>query len=126
MDNLLLKYDCVLINDLVIPMSVGIYDHEKTRQQNVVISVEVYVEKVRVIEDKTIDDVVSYEDIANQIRGLCQSRHFDLVEVLAEKIAQMCLENTLVHLVSIKVLKPDIIKDAGAVGVHILRHKINL
>lgn len=123
MDNLLLKYDCVFINDLTLQMSIGIYDHEKSAPQNVIINVKIYVKKQdgNIIEN--IENVVSYEIIALNIRDICNSRHFEFVEKLAEEISIMCLQNALSQIVEVEIEKPDIIKDTKSVGVKILRQK---
>lgn len=123
MDNLLLKYDCVLINDLTLPMSIGIYDHEKSTPQNVIINVKIYVNKQDGKTLKNIEDVVSYEDITLKIKDLCNSKHFELVEELAERIADICLQNSFSTTTEIKIEKPDIIKETQSVGVQILRSK---
>lgn len=125
MDNLLLKYDCVLINDLTLPMSVGIYDHEKSQHQNVIINVKIYVEKSTITQKHTIDNVVSYEEIADKIKIICGSKHFDLVEELAEDISKICLNNHLTQATEISIEKPDIIDETRSVGVQILRQRPN-
>lgn len=121
MDNLLAQYDCVLVNDLTIPMSIGIYDHEKQTRQNVIINIKAYVTKAKDVTN--ISEVASYEDMVNHVLGLSRSRHYDLVETFCEEIATIILAFKTVNAVQIRVEKPDIIKETKSVGVEILRFK---
>ena len=70
-----------------------------------------------------ISDVVCYENITNLISDLVELKHIDLVEQLAEEIAQLCLNLPRVTLARVKVAKPDAIETAGSVGVTIERFK---
>lgn len=115
------KTDIVFIKDLIIEMSAGIYGHEKTSKQRVIINITL---GVGCNVDKTlssINDVVSYEDITNKVRKIALAKHYDLLEELAELLASACLENQYVHQVKIRIEKPDIIEDVRGVGIEINR-----
>ncbi len=115
------KTDTVFIKDLIIEMSAGIYDHEKASKQRVIINITL---DVGCNVNKTlssIDDVVSYEEITNKVRKIALTKHYDLLENLAELLASACLENPYVHQVHIRIEKPDIIKDVHTVGIEITR-----
>ena len=114
--------DQILIKDLVVEMSAGIYDHEKINTQRVIINVTLDVQSNKGKTLNSINDVISYEVIANQIQELAQAQHYDFLEELAEKIAMLCLQKPKVHNAKIRVEKPDIIKNAGSVGVEIIRN----
>lgn len=111
--------DQVFINDLILQMSAGIYDHEKEKKQRVIINVILEVKSEQ--KPKTIRDVVSYEDITNDIIVISKEKHYELLEEFAEKIAQKCLENNKVSSAMIRAEKPDIIKDTRGVGIQITR-----
>lgn len=115
------KTDTVFIRDLIIEMSAGIYDHEKTSKQRVIINITLNVECNADKKISSINDVVSYEDITNTIRNIALAKHYDLLEELAELLAAACLENQYVHQVQIRIEKPDIIADVSAVGIEITR-----
>lgn len=125
MDNLLLKYDCVFIKDLIVSMSIGIYDHEKSAAQDVILNIKIYIEKQMITGKHTIDDVVSYEEIVKNIKIVCTYKHFDLVEELAEEISKICLQDYLAYATYVQVEKPDIISETKSVGVQIFRQKTN-
>ncbi|MGH1403152.1 MAG: dihydroneopterin aldolase [Alphaproteobacteria bacterium] len=113
--------DKVLIRDLTLEISAGIYEHEKAQKQRVVFNVEMNVQSNENKALSSIDDVVSYEKIVNEISNISEEKHYELLEELAEKIAQNCLINPQVLSVIVRAEKPDIIKEAACVGVEICR-----
>ena len=113
----------VRVRDLVLPVSIGIYDHEKQAPQRVCINVEL---KVREGDGPIGDDianVLSYEDIVNGIKAIVADGHINLVETLAESIAEFCLADGRVALARIGVDKLDIVPEAASVGVEIERSR---
>ena len=117
------NYDHIFIKDLVILMSAGIYDHEKQASQRVIFNITLDVESNANRTIEGISDVVSYEDIVNAVHKITQNKHYDLLEELAEIIAQHCLSYQKVHQANISIEKPDIIKDVTSVGISICRAK---
>lgn len=117
----LMNTDKVIINDLIVEMSAGIYDHEKANKQRVIFNVTLDVSSNKDRELKSIDDVTSYENVCEKITFICNQKHYDLLEVLVEIIAQECLKLPHVGSVNIKAEKPDIIPSTKSVGVEIFR-----
>jgi len=118
------NWDKVIIRDLTLEMSAGIYKHEKAKPQRVVINIafDVCTNLNRTLEE--IDQVVSYEDIIKEVEILAKERHYNLLESFAEGIATMCLKyDNKIEAADVRAEKPDIIDNAAAVGVHILRSR---
>ena len=80
----------LLIKGLVLPASIGIYEHEKNKEQK--IKIDVTMEMRSKPSSDEIDSVISYDDIIANIHKLLNSGHFNLVETLVEKIGNLCLE----------------------------------
>jgi dihydroneopterin aldolase len=117
------RWRLVRVRDLVLPVSIGIYDFEKEAPQRVCINVEC---KVREGDGPIGDDianVVSYEDIVNGIKSIIAEGHINLVETLAERIADFCLADPRVGYARIGVDKLDIVPEAASVGVEIERSR---
>lgn len=117
------RYRLVRVRDLVLPVSIGIYEHEKQAPQRVCVNVEL---KVREGDGPICDDianVLSYEDIVNGIKAIIADGHINLVETLAESIAEFCLADARVALARIGVDKLDIVPEAASVGVEIERSR---
>ncbi len=113
--------DQIFIKDLTVEMSAGIYDHEKAQKQRVIINVTMDVESNAGKMLNSIDDVVSYEGIVNSICKLCDKKHYDLLEELAEEIAVICNSKKQVIKTFVSLEKPDIVTNTKSVGVNIYR-----
>jgi dihydroneopterin aldolase len=117
------RWRLVRVRDLVLPMSIGIYEQEKLAPQRVCINVEL---KVREGEEPIGDDianVLSYEHIVNGIKAIIADGHINLVETLADRIADLCLADPRVARARIAVDKLDIVPEAASVGVEIERSR---
>lgn len=115
------RLDRLLITDLVLQASIGIHAHEKTAPQRVRINVELEVDgDARAIGDD-IGNVVSYEHIVGRIKALIAAGHINLVETLAERIADICLVDPRARRARVRVEKLDVEPAAAAVGVEIER-----
>ena len=115
------------VHDYKLMASIGIHPNEKINKQIIIVSVDLSIEDNAVSSPgdvpQQISDVVCYENITNLISDLVELKHIDLVEQLAEEIAQLCLNLPRVTLARVKVAKPDAIETAGSVGVTIERFK---
>ena len=70
--------------------------------------------------------VVDYEKLADCVRVIVASGHVRLVETLAERIAEVCLQDRRVHLARVRVEKLDVFADATSAGVEIERRQSDL
>jgi dihydroneopterin aldolase/D-erythro-7,8-dihydroneopterin triphosphate epimerase len=66
-------------------------------------------------------DAVDYRSIKKRIVGMAEGSQFYLVEALAERVAEICLENPLVEQAQVTVEKPSALRFARSVGVQITR-----
>ena len=113
----------VFVKDLVLDCLIGIHRHERDGAQRVRINLDLEVrESKRPIEDK-LSNVLCYEQLVARVRNLAMSRHVNLVETLAERVASLCLEEPEVAAAKVRVEKLDVFADAASVGVEISRRK---
>lgn len=110
----------VFIRDLVLMCSVGVHRHERVNRQRIRVNIDLAVRDDRDLDDD-IANVVCYEKITLGVRGLMADRHIKLVETVAEEIAALCLGDSRVTSVRVRVEKLDILPDAASVGVEIER-----
>lgn len=110
----------VFVRDLELMATIGVYGHEHEKKQRIRINLDLAVQEFSDIKDN-IDNVVSYEDIVCSTRRLVDSGHVNLVETLAENIADLCLADRRVRTARITVEKLDVFPDAASVGVEIER-----
>lgn len=112
----------ILIEDLELTMSIGIYPNEKKNKQRVLISLEISMTPKSNYDDD-IKNTLSYEDIIRDIESITTDKHYNLLETFAEDIAALCFKNNLTEKVKISVKKPDVFSNAAAVGFAMTRIK---
>jgi dihydroneopterin aldolase len=113
----------VFIRDLTLPALIGIYIHEKENPQPIRINLDLAVKANMNANKDRLADVVSYEEIADGVRKLIASGHVNLVETLAQQIADMCFSHKRVQTVRVRVEKLAVFEDAVSAGVEIERHR---
>ena len=125
-----LKLRRMFIRDLVLQARIGVHDHEHRRTQRVRINIDLAVEDdgiLRVsrapVDREDLARVVDYERIVTNIRALVASGHVQLVETLAERLAELCLEDRRVAIARVTVEKLDVFEDAASAGVEIERRR---
>lgn len=111
----------VFVNDLVLECLIGVYRHERDGAQRVRINLDLTVFETPAPIDDKLSNVLSYEDVIIKVRKLATAGHLNLVETLAERIAEMCLAEADVSAVKVRVEKLDVFADAASVGVEIER-----
>jgi dihydroneopterin aldolase len=110
----------LLIRDLTLDARIGVFKREKLGPQRVRVNVELHVLD-RPVRDERVGDVVRYDKLIAAIRALLAEGHINLVETLAERIAEICLRPADARRVTVRVEKLDADPDVGAVGVEIER-----
>lgn len=113
--------DRVIIEDLRVLARVGVYPHERVRRQSVSISLEIGLLSQGCFQTDAVSDTIDYGAVASAIRRLTISRHFNLVEYLAEHIARLVLDDFHALWVKVRVYKLHILPDTRHVGVAITR-----
>lgn len=111
----------VLVRDIVVMASVGVYEHEKRYQQRIVVSVDLVIADRYDGRSDRLEDVLDYGDVVRAVHGVVEAGHVNLLETLAERIADGCLADRRVALVRVRIEKPDAFPDVGAVGIVIER-----
>lgn len=109
----------VFIRDLRIDAHIGVGEDERALAQPLVLQLDLAVRERPHGDD--IDKVVCYATITRKVQALIAEGPVKLVETLAERIADLCLEDARIRLIRIEIAKPEAIAIAGAVGVAIER-----
>lgn len=111
----------VFVRDLVLLALIGVHSHEIDRQQRVRINLDLAVREGEGGLDDNLANVVDYEHLVTGVQKIFDLGHVGLVETMAEKIAEMCLEDVRVRSARVRVEKLDIFENAQSVGVEIER-----
>ena len=112
----------VFIRDYLVACSIGIHAHEKNDPQRVRINLDLAVDEGSAEINDDIRNVICYESMADGIQAIVAKGHVNLVETLADEIAEMSLSQPQVRSVRVRVEKLDILENAASVGVEIERY----
>ncbi|MBB4211950.1 dihydroneopterin aldolase [Rhodothalassium salexigens DSM 2132] len=112
----------VFVRDFRTDASIGVFAHEQNNPQPISISVDLSVEETDDPGDR-LENVVCYNKVVEGIRTILAAGHINLVETLADRIAQLCLADHRVQTARVRIEKLQVVEDAAGVGVEIERHK---
>lgn len=110
----------VFVNRLAVEASIGIHPHERENKQTIWLTIDAGVLEESATPE-AIGDVVCYEDICKLATALATDGHIDLVETLAERIADRLMEDPRLVQIRVQIEKPQAIAQAASVGIAISR-----
>jgi len=116
---------CIVVDDLRLDVFIGVHEHERQARQQVSITLHMFVrDAAATARSDDLADHVSYADVIARLKERASSRrHTQLVETLAEEVADLALVDGRVESVVIDVRKTQIIPEAKGVGVIIRRQR---
>ena len=101
----------ILINNLIIRASVGVYEHEKQNKQNIIVNVELLLSNDSEPKEDNLESTQDYSQFRKCLIDIIQSQHFQLLEILVEKIHTTMMLNTYVIGAKVNISKPNIFND---------------
>jgi dihydroneopterin aldolase len=125
----------MFIRDLMLNASIGVHKHEHQALQRIRINIDLAVSddgaaklsRPAVGRNAGAEDdlarVVDYEAIVNRVRERVAAGHVQLVETLAERLAEACLADARVQVARVRVEKLDVFADAASAGVEVERRR---
>ena len=119
-----LSDDGVEVRGLEVPVRVGVLPHEQAEPRTLVFDLVLWIPDLRAagVSDR-LNDTVDYAALCGAVRGACSVRHFQLIEAVAERVAEVCLTDPRVARVRVRVAKPGAVAAAAEVAVRITRSR---
>jgi 7,8-dihydroneopterin aldolase/epimerase/oxygenase len=111
----------ILVRDLELHCEIGVFRHERGTRQRVRINLDLSAREEDLPLADDLRNVVCYDEIVSGIRRLAEGGHVNLVETLAERIAQMCLADARIRIARVRVEKLEVYPDVASVGIAIER-----
>jgi len=116
--------DTIFIHELRLPAWVGLYRHEKLAQQTIEIDLEIALPpNSAAFKSDKVADTIDYGVVVARIRELLDRERFGLVERLAERIAEILLDDFKSPHIKISIAKPGALRETKRVGVMIERSR---
>lgn len=113
--------DIIYLNDLKIETVIGIYDWEREIKQIVVLDLDMATDIRKAAASDAIEDTLNYKAVSKRLIEFVGESEFQLVETLAEEVANILLNEFNVPWVRVKINKKGAVRYAGDVGVIIER-----
>ena len=113
--------DIVYIRDLKVATVIGIFDWERRIRQTVSLDLEMATDIRRAAASDHIDDALDYKAVGKRLIAFIEAAEFQLVETLAEKVAEIVLAEFPVPWLRLRVSKPGALRGSQDVGIIIER-----
>jgi len=111
----------VFIKDFIIEEIIGVHQHEKIKKQKIQFNIVLDINQNSIPDEKNIKSIVDYEKITNKLENLTKSKKYNFLESLAEDSFKEIFEDKRINSATIKIEKPDAIKNAKSVGVEVFK-----
>ncbi len=113
--------DIVFIEDLRINTIIGIYEWEREVKQTVALDIEMAADNSLPAASENIDDALNYKAVAKRLIAFTEESQFQLVETLAERLAEIIINEFKVPWLRLKLSKLGAVTGSRSVGVIIER-----
>ncbi|GLI03515.1 dihydroneopterin aldolase [Phytohabitans aurantiacus] len=84
----------------------GVYDFERAQGQDFLVDVELELDLTRAARSDDVADTVHYGELAERLVAVVAGEPVNLIETLAERLAEVCLSDTRVEVATVTVHKP--------------------
>lgn len=115
--------DKIFLQSLEARCIIGIFDWERRIKQKVLIDLELPTDVRKAAKRDRIEDALDYKQIAKFTLAFVSESRYQLIETLAERLAQALLKKFKLRQVGLRVSKPGAVRGSKNVGIEILRKR---
>ena len=115
--------DTIFIHELKVSTQIGIFAWEQAIQQTLLFDLELNCDICAAGKSGQIQDAIDYAVVAEAVTSFVSSQSFQLIEQVAEQVANLILAQFSATKLRLTVTKIGAIANAKAVGVSIERSK---
>lgn len=113
--------DEILIRDLEARCIIGDNDWERKKKQDVVIDLDLRTDIRPAAASDDLDDALDYRALKKDVLAYVEDSDHRLLETLAERVAEICLDYERAESVRVRVDKPGALRFSRTVAVEIER-----
>ena len=114
----------IFVKGLMIQASIGVHPHEYEAAQPIVIDVELDMADMDLPKEDRLHETLDYGLVAEKCEEIALKAHVQLVETLAERIADWALSaDKRVRTVAVRIAKPQALLKADTAGVEIIKSR---
>ena len=101
----------ILINNLELMASIGVYEKEKKHKQKIIVNLEILLTNESEPKNDNFLETQDYSQFRKIIKDIVESQHFELLEILTNKIHSTIIKKKFILGVNVTISKPDIFDD---------------
>lgn len=113
--------DKIHVRRLKLETIIGLFPWEREVRQRLYIDLDIGKDVSMAAASDDLDNTINYADVCDQVAALADKGKFKLIETLAERIAQMVLQDFSADWVRVSVYKEDAMPQVDSVGVTVER-----
>ena len=102
----------IFIHNFELMASIGVYENERKNKQKIIINLDILLTNSSEPKADDLMETQDYSQFRNEIKNIVQSKHFQLLEILVEKIHNNLIKKDFVIGATVKISKPTIFPDA--------------
>jgi len=112
----------IFVRGLMIQASIGVYPHEYESTQPIIIDVELDMGDMDLPSEDRLHETLDYGVVAEKAEEIALKAHVQLVETLAERIADWALgADPRVQRCAVSISKPQALLKADFAGVEVIK-----
>ncbi len=100
---------------------IGVWDWERRTKQTLRINLDMGTDIKEPAKTDGLKDTLSYKDVSKRVQNFVAESSFELIETLAESVAEILLTEFQIPWCRVKINKRGAVRGAGDVGVLIER-----
>ena len=117
--------DRIDLRDVQLRCVVGVDPEERGAAQDVTLQITLYADLRRAGRTDRLEDTVDYRAVTQRVAQAVEASSYQLVERLAERVAEVCLSEPKVQRVRVRLAKPGAMRGAPSAAVEIVREREN-
>jgi len=117
--------DIIFITDLQAEAVIGIYDRERSIKQTISVDLELGTSVKNAAKTDSVDDTFNYKLLSKRVESYIQQSEFQLIETLAERLAELILDEFNVPWLKLTLHKTGALSNSRDVGVRIIRQSVS-
>ncbi len=84
----------------------GVHEYEREQGQRFYVDVEMVADLSKAGKTDDLNDTIDYTEVYSNVKMIMENHRFQLLEALTAKIADLIIDTTIAHEVSVKIRKP--------------------
>jgi len=113
--------DIVFLHGLTIDCVVGLWEWERAIKQRIIVDLDMATDIAKTAASGKLEDTIDYSAVSKHIQALVIDGQFELVETMAEKIAESLNHEFNIPWCRVRINKRGAVTGATDVGVEIER-----